>query len=237
MSNKFSLENIFEFKSLNFDSQILSGYIGHPPPTNSEFSIFSDDVEEYYKQLILKESKSIIYKHYLLELEKVSEKIYLDLRGLTPRVKIGKLISEIQKHDIGFIISGVRLSSELEDLPNYTLSGNRYFQIETNIYLNHVGILSNRELYTCPVLNYNDNKIFMTNRSSIFVDDILVSYLNCPGTIGSSEINIKLKLDIPFSKIIHVIEDEYQDGLSEYTNLKRSNKIDKVLDSDKDRIT
>lgn len=223
-------QNLFEFTQLWDESKkfkiSLRTYLASLDP--------NDHPE--IKSAIIGEIKNTIQGEVISKITDNGVFHFLDLRGESTRGKMEKINQSL--YDIGgdIVISGSRLSSEIQDHRSFCFDGGSSYGGLT--FLNYQGFIKDgvrypkkkQLIYQNAYETWESNVIYFLDKARIDLSDISVEQADLGTPSPKLNISFSLKIEVIKPLILRVFEDYYLNGLEAWIMSQREEKISNILD-------
>lgn len=221
--------NLFEFTQLwgeskKFRTSLITPLASLDPNDHPEI-----------KSAIIGEIKNTIQKEVISKIVDNGVFHFLDLRGESPRGKVEKINQSL--YDIGgiIVISGARLSSEIQDHASFCIEGYNYNNSSFLIYQGFIkdGIRYPKKkqlIYQNAYETWESNVIYFLDKARIDLSDILIEQVDLGTPSPKLNISFSLKIEVIKPLILKVFEDDYLNGLEVWIMSQREEKISNILD-------
>jgi len=175
------------------------------------------------------DSISKIILKYLLN---NSDKEYLDFTSSKMSSEVSfevkrKIIYDVHKFGFKNLITGSRLGSNLQDSSDFLVSNS----LQRGIMLTNIGSLSGKaQFYVDPVMKWEDNFILLFDDIYVDINNFSAQIVNDMTLFPRIEVSFNLAFDVVSPKVLYIFEDNYMNGYSDYKQINRDRKINKILE-------
>jgi hypothetical protein len=205
------------------ESELPNSEVHHLKVTNGYVPIATIEMITGH---ISSEISSLVHNKISYSILDNGPKSFLDLRGLQYPMRHRKFQSELDTRDQEILISNGRISSDISDLPGFSIS---LPMINSFFYL--AGRLCARDpkknIWVNPFLKWTDNFILMSSDIEVNISNIFNKYVHWTGDIiPRIETSFDLKFEVKDSEVLFLFEDDYMSNYNYYVNSIRNSKLD-----------